>query len=238
MTVLHPRGVNHLALSTVDMKGQLTFWCDVLGCPLKALYWMHGVKGALHGFVELSPTSYVAFVQHPRNASEVVKGVTHSLGSAGPVTAGTMQHVALHVDSFEELLSIRDRIRSRGRHVLGPIDHGFIQSVYFSGPENLSLEIACGANIAAEHWVDPEVVELCGITNDELEGLKAPAPYHHSEVLLANPAVPVADDLDPTDSGSQPNPGLGRWEQANAALLAMDDQEVWDRFSEPTPPVV
>ena len=64
MTHLHPRGVNHLALSTTDMKRQLEFWCDVLGLPLKALYWMHGVKGAYHGFVELAPDSYVAFVQH------------------------------------------------------------------------------------------------------------------------------------------------------------------------------
>ena len=55
MTTLHPRGVNHLALSTTDMKRQLTFWCDVLGVPLKALYWMHGVEGAYHGFVELAP---------------------------------------------------------------------------------------------------------------------------------------------------------------------------------------
>ena len=64
-TTLHPRGVNHLALSTRDMKGQLEFWCDFLGCPLRALYYMHGVDGAFHGFVELAPESYIAFVQHP-----------------------------------------------------------------------------------------------------------------------------------------------------------------------------
>src|SRR5271170_6800951 len=64
-TTLHPRGVNHLALSTRDMKGQLEFWCDVLGCPLRALYYMHGVDGAFHGFVELAPESYVAFVSTP-----------------------------------------------------------------------------------------------------------------------------------------------------------------------------
>lgn len=44
MTTLRPRGVNHLAMSTCDMKGQLEYWSDVLGCPLKALYWMHGVE--------------------------------------------------------------------------------------------------------------------------------------------------------------------------------------------------
>ena len=55
MPTLHPRGINHLALATTDMKAQLTFWCDVLGLPLKALYRMHGVPGAFHGFVELRP---------------------------------------------------------------------------------------------------------------------------------------------------------------------------------------
>ena len=63
---LHPKGVNHLAISTNDMKGQLEFFCDVLGLPLKALYWMHGVAGTYHGFVELAPDSYIAFVQHPQ----------------------------------------------------------------------------------------------------------------------------------------------------------------------------
>ena len=48
---LHPKGVNHLAISTCDMKMQLTFFSDVLGCPLKALYWMHGVPNTFHGFV-------------------------------------------------------------------------------------------------------------------------------------------------------------------------------------------
>ena len=52
---LHPNGVNHLAISTNDMKAQLTFFADVLGCPTKALYWMHGVEGCYHGFAELSP---------------------------------------------------------------------------------------------------------------------------------------------------------------------------------------
>ena len=78
MTALHPNGVNHLALSTRDMKGQLEFWCDVLGLPLKALYWMHGVDGTYHGFVELAPDSYVAFVQHPDNAKDIELGVTHA----------------------------------------------------------------------------------------------------------------------------------------------------------------
>jgi len=129
------------------MKRQLTFWCDALGLPLKALYWMHGVKGAYHGFIELSPDSYIAFVQHPKNSDEVEFGTSHADGPGGEVRGGTMQHLAMHVDTFDELLTMRDRLRSKGIQVLGPIDHGFVQSIYFEGPEGLNLEVACGSNI-------------------------------------------------------------------------------------------
>ena len=165
---LHPNGVNHLALSTADMKAQLTFWGDVLGCPTKALYWMHGVANTFHGFVELAPDSYIAFVQSPGNPTEPQWGVTHSGNAGDPVTAGTMQHLALNVDSIDDVLTMRDRIRSRGIQVIGPIDHGMIQSIYFAGPENLALEVCTGRSIDERQWVDPEVQGLCGISDDEL----------------------------------------------------------------------
>ena len=79
---LHPNGVNHLAISTTDMKAQLTFFAEVLGCPTKALYWMHGVDGCYHGFAELSTDSYVAFVQHPDNSEKIEWGITHA-GNGG-----------------------------------------------------------------------------------------------------------------------------------------------------------
>ena len=42
-------GVHHLAISTADMKSQLTFFTDVLGAELKALYWMHNVPNLVSG---------------------------------------------------------------------------------------------------------------------------------------------------------------------------------------------
>ena len=224
MTALHPNGVNHLALSTRDMKGQLEFWCDVLGLPLKALYWMHGVEGTYHGFVELADDSYVAFVQHPDNAKEIELGVTHAGGPGEPVTAGTMQHVAFNVDTFEDLMALRDRIRDRGVQVFGPIDHGFIQSIYFAGPEGLALEVACGSAIPVEQWVDPEVQDLCGISGAELERLKYPAEYTR-----------------PAESVPQPSSDTGMPrlmpEDHYDMVMGLPDQVVWDRMSETTPPV-
>ena len=47
-------GVHHLAICTADIKRQIEFFTDVLGAELKALYWMHGVEGAWHGFLRLN----------------------------------------------------------------------------------------------------------------------------------------------------------------------------------------
>lgn len=225
-TTLHPRGVNHLALSTRDMKAQLEFWCDVLGLPLKALYWMHGVPNTFHGFVELAGDSYIAFVQHPDNGDEIQLGVSHAGNGGGAVTKGTMQHVALNVDTLEEVLEMRDRIRSRGVQVLGPLDHGFIQSIYFAGPEGLALEVCCGANIDGDAWIDPEVTELCGISPTELASFRNPAGYEQPADAVAQPAT---DPAQPQMLGYDP--------VVYEKLMAMPDQKVWDRMSETTPPV-
>jgi catechol 2,3-dioxygenase-like lactoylglutathione lyase family enzyme len=222
---LRPNGVNHLALSTRDMKGQLTFFAEVLGCPTRALYWMHGVENTFHGFVELAPDSYVAFVQTEANPAEPIWNVTHSGNSAGPVTAGTMQHLALNVDTIDELLTMRDRIRSHGVQVLGPIDHGMIRSIYFAGPEHLSLEIACGRDIDERQWIDPEVQGLCGIDDDELVALTNPAPFER-------PDEPVAQ---PPHDESKPNQHYPR--RVLDALMRMPDAEVWRNMSWPDPPV-
>lgn len=222
---LHPRGVNHLAISTADMKTQLTFWSDVLGCPTKALYWMHGVPNTFHGFVELAPDSYIAFVQTPANPTEPQWGISHAGNAGDPVTAGAMQHLALHVDSLDELLTMRDRIRHHGIQVMGPIDHGFCQSIYFGGPEHLALEVTTGSAIDASQWIDPEVQGLCGISNDELARLMRPDEFERPDEAVSQP--PYDPDL----------PNLHYPEVIRNALMGMPDAEMWSKVSFPDPPV-
>lgn len=188
---------------------------------------MHGVEGTFHGFVELSPDSYVAFVQHPDNGKDIELGVTHAGSAGGPVTRGTMQHVALHVDKLEDVYEMRDRVRSRGIQVMGPIDHGFCQSMYFAGPEGLSLEICTGSSIDERAWIDPEVQRLCGISDEELEGLKDPVAFERPAEPVPQPAT------DPSKPAMMyPNPSTGEM------IMSMSDEDTWDRFSETIPPVI
>ncbi|MEU2176956.1 VOC family protein [Nocardia sp. NPDC019219] len=225
MTAAQPIGVNHLAIATRDIKSQIAFFTDVIGLPLKALYRMHGAEGAWHGFVELNPTSYIAFVYHPDNPDTRELGVTHAAEPTGPVAPGAMQHVALHVRDLDELLSLRDRIRSRGIVVLGPIDHGFCRSVYLAGPEGLLVELTTGDAIDDRTWIDPEVVEINGISAEELETYKHPAPF-------TRPAEPVAQP-----AYDETKPHMAYPDEVYRQIIAMPDELVWQMASQTDPPV-
>jgi catechol 2,3-dioxygenase-like lactoylglutathione lyase family enzyme len=222
-SVLHPNGINHLAIATRDMKAQLTFFTDVLGGSVKALYWMHGVPNTFHGFVELSPTCYIAFVQHPKNPDTHDRGLTHADGPGGPVAAGVVQHIALNVDSLDELFAMRDRLRDRGMVVLGPMNHGFVKSIYFAGPEGLTLEVATGSDINADSWIDPEVQALCNISDAELEQLKQPAAFSSAQRV-------------PQPAFDERKPILYYPPERLQFVLNATDEQMWDMV-ESAPPV-
>src|SRR5882672_10794363 len=170
-------GVHHLAVSTADIKAQIEYFT--------------GVVGAWHAFLEMNDHSYIAFVQMPAiEKIERLIGVSHA-GSPGGVSAGgTMQHLAFNVDSLDELLAFRDRIRSRGLTVIGPIHHGLCDSIYFAGPEDLSLEIATSERaIDGRAWIDPEVVALASISPAELARFRAPEPVSLTGGVRAQPPL-------------------------------------------------
>ena len=220
-------GVHHLAIMTSDVKQQIEFFSDVLGMKLKALYWMHNVDGYFHAFMELNPSCSVAFVQSPEVKDIPVEmGASHAGNPTKPCAPGAMQHVAFNCDNDEELYAMRDRIRANGVRVLGPLDHGFCKSIYFGGPENLVLEVSTSeAGINQEAWIDPEVVDLNGISVEELVRYKNPPGFDH----IGDP-VP------------QPAAGTGRPEYSNmdeafAAAFDLDDEVVTREMSESAPPV-
>lgn len=227
--MVKPNALHHLALSTGDMKTQIEFFTDVLGMELVALYWMHGVEGAWHGFLKLNNNCAVAFVHTGKNQKiDPVMGVSHA-GNPGESSApGTMQHLALNVDSTADLMAMRDRIRSRGVPVFGPIHHGFCSSIYFAGPENLSLEVATSADVehplSSDMWIDPEVAALAGISAEDLKRYKAPAFYDG-----ANGDVPQ-----PEYDASKPHQFYPK--EVYDLMLGTPDEALTQAASETTPP--
>ena len=225
--MIKANGVHHLAISTADIKSQIEFFTDVLGMELVALYWMHGVEGAWHGFVKANDSCYIAFVQMDAIKEIPIEvGTSHAGSGALPSAPGTMQHLALNVDTEEELLAMRDRIRDRGVNVLGYIDHGMCKSMYFAGPEGLTLEIATSEEaIDQRAWIDPEVVELAGISAEELERFKRPAEYADQKGQVPQPAY------DPS------KPHMVYPEAVYQQVLKLSDEEMHARSSMTEPPV-
>lgn len=222
-----PNGVHHLAISTANIKNQIEYFTDVLGMELVALYWMHGVDGAWHGFLKLNDRSSIALVQSPDiEKLEPKLGHSHA-GNAGAASApGTMQHLALNVDTDDALIAMRDRIRSRGVNVFGPIDHGFCKSIYFAGLESMTLEISTSAEpLNPDAWIDPEVVSLAGITPDELARYRAPREFQDRAGGVAQP--PRQED----------KPHMVYPEARYAAMLAMSDADFARERSMTEPPV-
>jgi hypothetical protein len=136
-----------------------------------------------------------------------------------------MQHLALNVDTYEDLMAIRDRVRAHGLWVMGPLDHGFCKSIYLAAPESIMLEFSTseGNSIDAESWIDPEVMALAGISPEEVEKYKHPAPFEskHGKVPQPkpDPSKPLMD-FAPDDK-----------------IWTMSDEEVTRRMSNTTPPV-
>lgn len=177
--MIKANGIHHIAIMAADIREHIAFFSDVMGFKLSALFDMHGVPGAVHAFLHMDDHSYFSVVQIPAARDIPIQlGVTHAGTGAGPSAPGTMQHLAFRVDTVDDLLAIRDRIRTKGLNVIGPMDHGMCHSIYFAGPDQMTLEVACSSvAVDPRAWVDPAVVEKVGISKEELETFLNPDPY-------------------------------------------------------------
>jgi hypothetical protein len=138
-----------------------------------------------------------------------------------------MQHLAFNVDSEQELLAMRDRIRDRGINVMGPLDHGMCKSIYFAGPEGLNLEISTSEQgIDERAWIDPEVAALAGISPADLERYTRPAAFDGRGGTVPQPPI------DPS------KPHMRYPPEVYERIMTMPDDVLTARLSQPDPPVV
>jgi catechol 2,3-dioxygenase-like lactoylglutathione lyase family enzyme len=221
-----PDGIHHLAFMAADIKKHIEFFSEVLGCPLVALFDMHGVPGGLHAFLRLNDYCYFSIVQMPDvDRIPVELGRTHAGRGDAASAAGTLQHLAFRVPDEAALLALRDRIRSHGINVMGPIDHGMCQSIYFGGPDNMTLEAATSERpVDPERWIDPAVCAKAGISPEEAHRYAAPAAYEGPSPV-AQPAYDPA------------KPRLDYPEKAWKSMLEIPDDVLTATASYPDPPV-
>jgi catechol 2,3-dioxygenase-like lactoylglutathione lyase family enzyme len=143
------RGVDHVAYPTFDPAGTVKFYRDVLGFPV-----VHSICAAgwgperhpdfIHFFFDIGNDDRLAFFYYfglePFEGGP--QGDAYSRFAAGvPIFFIRSRHLAIHVDSEEDLLEYRRRLDGSEWPVEMQIQHETIESIYTHDPNGYMIEI-------------------------------------------------------------------------------------------------
>ena len=129
--------LHHFAYRCRDAEETRQFYEDLLGLPLVHVIQEDNVPSTgeynpyTHIFFEMRDGSYVAFFDLGDNIAP----------EPSPNTPAWVNHLALEVNSTQELLDAKARIEAAGVKVLGITDHRIINSIYFFDPNGLRVEL-------------------------------------------------------------------------------------------------
>ena len=118
------------------------FYEDFLGLRFVSAFEIDEGRG-LHSFFEMDDGSCLAFFEVPGRPFDFKRQDTLDL------------HIALGVepDVFDRML---DKARSEGIEVRGPVDHGFVRSIYMRDPNGYVVELTASTGVQQE-IMDPAI---------------------------------------------------------------------------------
>lgn len=129
--------VHHAAYRCRDAEQTRWFYEEVLGLPLAAAMVFDHISGTeenrdyMHLFFELGDGNYIAFFDEPDRATP------NSFDRKDSFDV----HIAFEAESYDQMIAWQERINAQGKTCLGPIDHGFVKSVYMYDPNGIQVEI-------------------------------------------------------------------------------------------------
>ncbi|MFP6732617.1 MAG: VOC family protein [Rhodospirillales bacterium] len=129
--------LHHVVYRCNDAKETAAFYTDILELEYAMAVSEDHVPSTgeqtpyFHLFFEMKDGSSVAFFELP--ASPPMQ--------KDPNTPDWVQHLALEVESEEELFRMKKKIEDAGVDIIGPTDHGFCTSIYFFDPNGHRLEL-------------------------------------------------------------------------------------------------
>ena len=143
-------GLHHFAYRCRDAEETRHFYEDILGLPL-----FHYIRSDIvpstgeycpyvHIFFRMTDGSCVAFFDLGDNVAP----------APSANTPAWVNHIALRVDTIEQLEAMKARLEAHGIEVLGVTDHRVFRSIYFFDPNGIRLELcaqlASATQMAAE----------------------------------------------------------------------------------------
>jgi catechol-2,3-dioxygenase len=129
-------GLHHFAWKCKNAEETRVFYEDILGLPLVHVIKLDYVPSTkeycpyIHIFFQMQDGSCLAFFDLNDNSASIPSSNTPSW----------VNHIALKLDHYEDLITMKERLIQFNIDVIGPVDHGFIKSIYFFDPNGIRLE--------------------------------------------------------------------------------------------------
>ena len=163
-------GMHHVAYRCKNAKQTVQFYRDVLEMPFQMAIAEDEVPSTgepdryMHVFLDAGGGNSIAFFELP-NSPEMGRDQQTPLW---------VQHIAFKLDSLQELTRMQQRLQTAGVDVLGPVNHGIFDSIYFFDPNGHRLEFAVNKGTAEQLG---QLTEVADAMLDEWEVTKQ-APKH------------------------------------------------------------
>jgi catechol 2,3-dioxygenase-like lactoylglutathione lyase family enzyme len=154
---LQVQGVHHITFVGSNRDATIEFYSGVLGMPLIFEQPNLDVPDETHLYFDSGDGRLITFFVRPTRQNDP---------APNPEGIGNLHHLAL-MASRATYTQVAQRLNERGIWNTGPIDRGFMDSIYFRDPNGQLLEIA-------------------------VFKFEPPAGYTHGDVLAAAHAIRVA----------------------------------------------
>jgi catechol 2,3-dioxygenase-like lactoylglutathione lyase family enzyme len=150
MTTIQTQGVHHITFVGSNREAIIDFYQGVLGMPLVFEQPNLDVPDENHLYFDAGDGRLITFFVRPTRRQDP---------SPNPEGIGNLHHIAYTV-SRATYTQVARRLEERGIENTGPIDRGFMDSIYFRDPNGQLLEMACYKFVAPQGHTDADVLSL------------------------------------------------------------------------------
>ncbi|MBI5029439.1 MAG: VOC family protein [Chloroflexi bacterium] len=182
MTKLQAQGVHHITFVGSNREATIEFYQDLLGMPLVFEQPNLDVPEENHLYFDAGDGRLITFFVRPTRQND---------STPNPQDIGNLHHLAFTV-SKATYNQVAKRLRERGIPNTGPIDRGFMDSIYFRDPNGQLLEMAC------YKFVPPEGYTYVDVLRRAHELRVAAGDYNINETHLADAIAELTEHKSPS----------------------------------------
>ncbi len=150
MTKIQTQGVHHITFVGSNREATIEFYQGVLGMPLIFEQPNLDVPEETHLYFDPGDGRLITFFCRPTRENDP---------TPNPQNIGNLHHLAYTV-SRATYTQVAQRLKDLGIDNTGPIDRGFMDSIYFRDPSGQLLEMACFKFVPPEGYSYSDVLNL------------------------------------------------------------------------------